>query len=38
MFQAFKQENPNRTKWTPKSSDKICSLHFVDRIPTKENP
>ena len=25
-------------KWTPKSSDMICSLHFVDGIPTKANP
>ena len=37
-IQAFKRENPNRTKWTPKSSDRTCSLHFVDGIPTKANP
>ena len=36
--QALKRENPNRTKWTPKSSDRICSLHFVDEIPIKANP
>ena len=29
-IQALKRENPNRTKWTPKSSDRICSLHFAD--------
>ena len=37
-IQALKLENPNRTKLTPESSDKICSLHFVDGIPTKGNP
>ena len=37
-IQALKRENQNRTNWTPKSSDKICSLHFVDGIPTKANP
>ena len=37
-IQALKRENPNRTKWTPESSDRICFLHFVDGIPTKENP
>ena len=31
-------KNPNRTKWTPKRSHRICSLHFVDGIPTKANP
>ena len=38
IVQTVKGENPNRTKWTPESSDRICSLHFVDGIPTKENP
>ena len=33
-IQALKRENPNRTKWTPKNSDRTCSLHFVDGIPT----
>ena len=28
-IQVLKRENPNRTKWTPKSSDRICSLNFV---------
>ena len=37
-IQALKRRNPSRTKWTPKTSDRICSLHFVDGIPTKENP
>ena len=37
-IQAPNQKNPNRTKWIPKSSDRICSLHFVDGIPTKANP
>ena len=37
-IQALKRENPNRTKLTPKSSYRICSLHFVDGILTKANP
>ena len=37
LIQALKRENTNRTKWTPKGSDKISSLHFVDGIPTKAN-
>ena len=36
-IQAFKRENPSRTKWNPTSSDRICSLHFVDGIPTNAN-
>ena len=37
-IQAVKRENPNRTKWTSKDIDSICSLHFVDGIPAKPNP
>ena len=37
-IQALKRENPNRTKWTTKSRDRICSLHFVDGIPFKAKP
>ena len=37
-IQALKRENPKRTKWNSKSSDRICSLHFVDGLPTKVNP
>ena len=37
-IQAFKRENPSRTKWNLTSSDRICSLHFVDGIPTNANP
>ena len=36
--QALKRENLSRAKWTPKSSDRICSLHFVDGISAKANP
>ena len=35
--QALKRENPNRTKWTTKSCNRICSIHFVHGIPTKAN-
>ena len=35
----FKLSNEKiQTKSTPKSSDRICSLHFVDGIPTEANP
>ena len=34
-IQALKRENTNTTECTPKSSDRICSLHFVDGVPTK---
>ena len=37
-IQALKRENPNRTKWNSKRSDRICALHFVDGLPTKVNP
>ena len=37
-IQALKRENPNRTKLTPKSSDRICLLHFVDGISTEPKP
>ena len=36
--QALKRKNLSRAKWTPKSSDRICSLHFVDGISAKANP
>ena len=36
-IQALKRENPNRTKLTSKSSNRTCSLQFVDGIPTKAN-
>ena len=38
QIQALKRVNPNRRKWTPKRSDRNCSLHFVDGIPAKANP
>ena len=37
-IQALKRENPNKTKWIPKSSDRICSLLPIDGISTKANP
>ena len=36
-IQALKRENPNTTKLTSKSSNRTCSLQFVDGIPTKAN-
>ena len=37
-FKALKRENPNRKKWMPRNTDRICSLYFVDGIPSKANP
>ena len=33
-----KRETLKKTPWTPKPSDRVCSEHFVDKIPTPENP
>ena len=33
-----KRETLKKTHWTPKPSDRVCSEHFVDKIPTPENP
>ena len=38
MDSSSQTRKSKQTKWTPKSSDRICSLHFVDGIPTKANP
>ena len=37
-IQGLKRENPNKTKWIPKISDRICAFHLPDGIPTKANP
>ena len=36
--QALKHKNLNTTKCNVKNGNRICSLHFVDGIPTKANP
>jgi len=35
---AMKRENINKTLWMPKDSDRVCSLHFLDGVPTNANP
>ena len=35
---ALKRQNQNKTPLKPTDSDRICSEHFVDGIPTGENP
>ena len=32
------RQTANKTRWTPGESDLVCSKHFVDRLPTLENP
>ena len=34
----MKRETVKRTAWQPKDSDRVCSEHFVDGIPTCKNP
>ena len=28
----------DRSKWLPKPSDRVCSDHFIDKIPTEAHP
>lgn len=35
---AMKREKSDKSKWEPKSSDRVCSIHFVDGVPTAANP
>ena len=34
----MKRETNKKTAWAPRPSDRVCSDHFVDGIPTPENP
>ena len=34
----MKRETAKKLPWTPRPSDRVCSEHFVDGIPTPENP
>lgn len=34
----MKRETTKKAAWTPRPSDRVCSDHFVDGIPTPENP
>ena len=37
-IKALKRENKGKAAWLPKNSDRVCSIHFVDGIPTAANP
>ena len=37
-IRAVNRVSEKKTKWEPGSSDRICSAHFVDGIPTPLNP
>ncbi|XP_057310236.1 uncharacterized protein LOC130648217 [Hydractinia symbiolongicarpus] len=34
----IKREGHNKSKWTPAGSDRVCSFHFADGVPTAANP
>ena len=34
----LKRENPDKSAWMPRPSDRVCSKHFVDGEPTCANP
>lgn len=34
----LKRETSKKIEWTPCSSDRVCSEHFVDKVPTFEHP
>ena len=34
----MKRENVDKREWIPRPSDRVCSEHFVDGIPTEKNP
>ena len=37
-IKALKRENKDKTAWLPRNSDRVCSIHFIDGIPTAANP
>ena len=37
-IKALKRENKDKTAWLPGCSDRVCSIHFIDGIPTAANP
>ena len=34
----MKRENITKTLWMPLESDRVCSIHFLDGVPTNANP
>ena len=37
-IKALRREIINKTLWQPKGSDRVCSIHLVDGIPSTANP
>ena len=37
-IKSLKRQNINKTSWQPCSSDRVCDEHFLDGIPTEQNP
>ena len=37
-IKALKRENKDKTAWLHGYSDRVCSVHFIDGIPTAANP
>ena len=37
VIKALKRENKDKTTWLPRNSDKVCSTHLIDGIPTAAN-
>ena len=38
QIKALKRENKDKTAWLPRNSDRVCSVRFIDDIPTAANP
>ena len=37
-IEALRRVNADRSVWEPCQSDRVCSVHFVDGVPTEQNP
>ena len=38
QIKVLKRENKDKTAWLPRNSDRVCSIRFIDDIPTAANP
>ena len=34
----MRQQEADKSEWDPRPNDRVCSDHFVDKIPTTEHP
>ena len=34
----MRRQKADKSEWDPRPSDRVCSDHFVDKIPTTEHP